>query len=135
MDTLPTNFVDERGREWTVKLTVPVLYSFCRQEKLTLETLSPVKQEAGKISLALTVNQLLGLAYEGTRYQARAQARPEALEEFLESLDGPSFLTAQTAAVGAVVNFFLRLAPKDLSVKTSATPEGGSLGPGAPSIA
>jgi hypothetical protein len=131
VDQLPTTFLDERGREWTIKLTVPVLYGFCRTEHLTLETLSPVKQEGDRMALALTVNQLLSLAYEGTRYQARATARPESLEEFLTSLDGPSFLTAQTAAVGAVVNFFLRMAPKDQPAG-SAIPVSGSLGAGVP---
>ncbi len=127
---LGVTFKDERGRDWTIKLTVPVLYSFCKAEKISLDQLAPVKMSDGQWRLNLSVSQLLLLAYEGTRYQSRVIAKAESLEEFLEALDGPAFMNAQMAAVGALVSFFLKTAP-GIPSPGERSPE--CLGTGAPS--
>jgi hypothetical protein len=99
----PASFTDERGREWQVRLTVPVIHTFCREHKLTLHDLT----RPGSLDVSL----LLDLAYAGTRYHSRAKAEKQTSEQFLESLDGPSFLAAQGAAANALVNFSLRWIP------------------------
>ncbi len=100
----PTNFRDERGRDWTVRLSVPLIHAFCRSHKLSLSDIF----QLGTMSADI----LLDLAYEGTRYQSRAVKEKQSKEEFLCDLDGPSFLGATGAAANAVLNFTLRLTPE-----------------------
>ncbi len=94
-----TQFRDERAREWDVRLTVPLVHRFCRRYGLGLDRMQPHVLDAGPLA---------ELAYEGTRYQAKAQAAPESLDQWLEAFDGPSYLAMQEAAVEAVLFFTLR---------------------------
>jgi hypothetical protein len=100
-----TSFKDERGREWNVKLSIPMLHQFCREHGLTLAMLFKI----GEMSADL----LLDLAFSGTRYQSRAVATKQTKDEFLTDLEGPSFLAATGAAANAVLNFCLKLTPAD----------------------
>lgn len=103
-EDFPTMFYDELRREWTVKLSVPIVHKFAVRHRIGVAAFQPH---------LLTLDQLLELAYDGTRYQARAQAG-ESFEEFLNALEGPSFLKAQEAAAHAALNFFLRIQPKEI---------------------
>lgn len=96
VDELSTFFRDERGREWTIKLSVPVVYRFCREHRIRIGEFLPD---------ALDVGQLLDLAFAGTRYQARAKNQTK--EDFFSALEGMAFTAAQEAAANAVVNFIL----------------------------
>jgi hypothetical protein len=99
-DLFNTTFRDEDAREWTIRLSVPLVHRFCAQERLTLAQFQPHLLDAA---------QLATLAYEGTRYQSRATANPETLEQWLEHLEGTSYLAMQEAAVEAVLFFTLRM--------------------------
>jgi hypothetical protein len=94
-----TKFLDERRREWDIRLSVPVVHEFCRDHRLGLASLQPATLDAA---------QLADLAWRGTRYQARAKDAPETLAEWLEAMDGPSYLAMQEAATEAVCFFSLR---------------------------
>jgi hypothetical protein len=100
-------FRDEDAREWTIRLTVPLVNQFCASEQLTLADLQPH---------LLSAAQLATLAYEGTRYQSRATANPEPFEQWLERFEGPSYLAMQEAAVEAMLYFTLRMSnrPEDI---------------------
>jgi hypothetical protein len=100
-----TSFKDERGRAWNIRLTIQTIHAFCREHGLTLAMLFKIGE--------MSANILLDLAYAGTRYQSRAIAIRQSKEDFLNDLDGPSFLAATGAAANAVLNFCLRLTPAD----------------------
>lgn len=104
-EELDTTFTDNRGRPWTVRLTVSTVHRFCGEKKLALQHLKPDKLDAA---------QLLDLAYLGTRHHSRAVVMDElaAREEFFDSLEGEPFVKAQEAAVAALVNFILRSMPE-----------------------
>lgn len=105
-------FTDEAGMEWDVKLSVPVVFQFTRDYHLALRDVLPGNLDAG---------QLLDLAWRGTRYQSQARAYPDyTLTQFLESLDGPSFETAQEAAARALLNFIRRHRNKLIAKALSA---------------
>jgi hypothetical protein len=129
-DELPTRFKDERHRDWEVKLSVPVVYRFCAAHHVRLGELHP--------SL-LSQSQLIDLAYAGTRWQARAEAKPEQPVEFQEALEGASYTEAMLAASRAVVNFILRTEKRTPSENAGANAEnlgtGGTSGDSAPSPA
>jgi len=101
-DELPASFTDERGREWNIRLPVPVVYAFCREHKIKLDELIAADEH--------DVSILLDLAFYGTRYQARAKGQSKS--EFLDALEGPSFLAAIGAAGNALLNFSLKWIPK-----------------------
>jgi len=103
MDRLQTTFLNENGREYDVKVSVPIAHEFCRVNGIKLEGLNP---------LLLDIAQLIDLAYMATR-SSKMQALGETKDQFLEGLEGESFSRCQDCAVNALVNFSLRVLPKD----------------------
>lgn len=110
---LDASFTDERGRPWEIKLTVPVVHQFTAKHQLPLGAFHPG---------ALRQDQYAEVAYLGTRYASRAKADEETLEQFLEALDGPSYMKMTEAAYRAVINFILKTStPKDKLVEALDT--------------
>jgi hypothetical protein len=99
---LPTTFTDNRGREWEIKLTIPVVHNFCKANHVALGGFHPHN---------LDMSQLLDIAFDGTRYQARAKDQTK--DEFFDTLDGEAFTEAIGMACNAVVNFMYRTASKE----------------------
>jgi len=93
---LNSKFKDSTGHDRDVRLNVPIMLRFCRDNKLKLEMVAPCSMDS---------SQLIDLAYAGTRGTAREQAFNETPEEFYECLDGYALTEALEAAAGALVNF------------------------------
>jgi len=103
-ENLKTSFRGENGREYQVRITIPIAHKICREMNLNMEGLNPIN---------MNVAQLLDIAYLGSRNSARIKVHGESKEEFLEALDGPSFTEAQLCAMNALVLFSLRVFPSE----------------------
>ena len=102
MDHLNTRFLNEAGREYDVRITVPIAHAFCKQERIKLEGLNP---------LLLDIGQLLDLCYMATR-STKLKALEETKGQFLEGLEGESFSKAQDCVTNSLVLFSLKVLPK-----------------------
>jgi hypothetical protein len=98
----PANFKDNRGREWNIRLTIPVVHRFCAQTGLRFDQFNPMLMDC---------SQMLDLVYEGTRHHKRVEVEDESKEDFLNSLYGVAFSDAHKAATNAIINFTLRTSP------------------------
>jgi hypothetical protein len=100
-----TTFVDGRGRDWAVRLSLPVVQRFCSRHGLALEEFIP---KLPGDSYGMDFGQVLELAYMGTRHHDRVARQSEDLDTFLEGLTGPTLGDAYAATVRAITAFIQR---------------------------
>jgi len=101
----PTKFTDEKGRTWTVRISLALAREFCADHHIRMGEFT-----AAHIDQA----QLLDIAYRATRWETKARAAEESFESFLASLEGPAYGAALEAAANALANFTLRyLVPRE----------------------
>jgi len=97
-------FKDEQGLSYDIKLNVPVVHEFCRQQNLQVGCFTPA---------GLNMAQYIDLAFAGTRWNSRYNLGKQSKKQFLEAIDGPSYQDVMGAAMNAIVNFTLHTAPKE----------------------
>ena len=119
---LDNTFHDENRQQRTVRLSVPVVYEFCRTYNIQIDKFIP---------LLMNMAQLLDVAFLGTRDSNFVKVHGETKEQFLESLNGRSLIHAQEAAANAIINFSLAIMPKgmcdllrkEMKLREEGTPE------------